>query len=463
MIAPLPTDELKELADREAEEAVVGSLLLCPQLLDELRAEIQVSDFNEFEPRTVFEVAESLHVAGKKIDPMVIARELKKQNKLDVIGGAAYLAKLFNTVPTYNNARYYASVVRELASRRHLSRIASKAMLEASDATLEIASTIAGVQSSLSDIETRTAAEPVKMPQLMGELLVDLEKRFDGQTVSGRPTGFKSLDAMLGGFHDGELIVLAARPGMGKSALAMGFAHRMAKDEGPVLVVSLEMSKNEFGERILSSQARVEFTHIRKGCVTTDERRLIVEAASKLSGLPLCVDDRATITVRDIAATARMKKRKGGLSLVVIDYLQLITPANSRTPRQEQVAEMTRSLKVLAKELQVPVLCLAQLNRQSEQAANKLPTLSNLRESGAIEQDADVVLFVHREEYYSKNDSDKGKAEIIVAKQRNGPTGVAPLVWLGSYCTFENAAEPERYTQFDNYNAPDIEDYGEQF
>jgi replicative DNA helicase len=264
------------------------------------------------------------------------------------------------------------------------------------------------------------------------------------------------MDALTGGFHDSELIILAARPSMGKTALAMNIAEHVSMNEDvPVLFVSLEMSSIELADRLLCSVARVNGHRLRNGTITNEDRGRLIEKASIVSRAPLFVDDSPTRMVSEISAAARrILRREGKLGLVVIDYLQLIEPDNPRDPRQEQVARIARRLKGLARELEVPVLCLAQLNRQAEDSKDHRPKLSHLRESGAIEQDADVVMFVHREEYYRRGEEQEqfaGQAEIIISKQRNGPVGDIPLIWRKEYTRFEDRA-PDRLQVFDDFN-----------
>jgi len=256
--------------------------------------------------------------------------------------------------------------------------------------------------------------------------------------------------------HNSELIILAARPSMGKTAFAMNVAEYTAVDlKVPTLFVSLEMSSIELADRLLCSRGRVNGHRLRNGTISNDDRRKLIEKAGEISASPLFVDDSPSRTVSEIAAAARrIRRREERLGLIVIDYLQLIEPDNPKDPRQEQVAKIARRLKGLAREMEVPVMCLAQLNRQAEDSKDHLPKLSHLRESGAIEQDADVVMFVHREEYFRRGEEQQqvaGQAEIIVAKQRNGPVGKVDLVWQKEYTRFEDQA-PDRFNEFDNYN-----------
>jgi len=268
--------------------------------------------------------------------------------------------------------------------------------------------------------------------------------------------GFADLDSKTAGLHNSELVILAARPSMGKTALAMNVAENVALGQNsPTLFVSLEMSSLELADRLLCSVARVNGHRLRNGTISQDDRLRLVEKSATLSQAPLFVDDAPSRTVTEIAAAARrIKRRQGGLGLIVIDYLQLIEPDNPRDPRQEQVAKIARRLKGLAREMAVPVMCLAQLNRQTEMGKENIPRLSHLRESGAIEQDADVVLFVHREEYYHRGEDQKpyaGQAQIICAKQRNGPVGEIDLEWLRDFTRFQDRV-PDRLKEFDRFN-----------
>jgi replicative DNA helicase len=274
--------------------------------------------------------------------------------------------------------------------------------------------------------------------------------------IGGVETGFTDLDTLCGGLHNSELIILAARPSMGKTAFAMNIAEHVAIGQRrPVLFVSLEMACLELADRLLCSSAQVNGHRLRNGTISQEDRRRLVQKSSEIGTAPLYIDDTPGRTLTEIAAVARRLKRKQELSLVVIDYLQLIEPDNPRDPRQEQVARIARRLKMMSRELDIPVLCLAQLNRQAEASRDNRPRLNHLRESGAIEQDADVVMFVHREEYYQSNDEDrervKGQAEIIVAKQRNGPTDDVKLLWQQDYTRFVNL-EHRTYDEFEQFS-----------
>jgi replicative DNA helicase len=306
-------------------------------------------------------------------------------------------------------------------------------------------------------LEAKATGEIASLSDVLQKSLLRIDARMKHDAdFGGLATGFTEYDTLTGGLHKSELIILAARPSMGKTALAMNFAEHVALEENvPTMFVSLEMSAIELADRLLCSVARVNSARLRNGTISADDRATLVHKANEISQAPLFVDDSPSRTMTEIAAGARRLKRREGLGLIVIDYLQLIEPDNPRDPRQEQVARIARRLKGLARELDVPVLCLAQLNRQAEDSKDHKPRLSHLRESGAIEQDADVVMFVHREEYYQNNEEDKarvaGEAELIISKQRNGPIGDVKMTWLHEYTRFENRAA-QQYEAFEAYN-----------
>jgi replicative DNA helicase len=439
--------------------AVLGSILLRPDLLDDIVMRLRPDDFYDEAHRKLYQQMMGMHDVGKKIDITLLVDDLRRQGTFDSMGGAAFLAKVGNSVATAAHAEYYAEIVRHDSTCRALINSCTDILQEAyqpdsnaqellSRAEQRIFSILErGESSSLSDIR-----------DILHEAMDRIDARIKGEHLAGGvETGFIEFDHLTGGLHNSELIVLAARPSMGKTALAMNIAEYVAmKLKLPVLFISLEMSSIELADRMLCSAAEVNGARLRNGTLSKDDRKRLVETAATLSECPLFVDDSPSRTVSEIAAAARrIKRREGALGLVVIDYLQLIEPDNSSDPRQEQVAKMARRLKGLAREVDVPVLCLAQLNRQAEVAKENRPRLSHLRESGAIEQDADVVMFVHREEYFRTGEERAqfaGQAEIILAKQRNGPVGDVELVWRKEYTRFGNPA-PQHYSEFDQFNA----------
>jgi len=446
--------------DRDAEQAVLGSILLKPDVLDELVTILVPEDFFDEAHQKLYRHMVAMHGDGKKIDITLLVNRLKAHNDYESVGGAQYLGEILEAVPTAAHARYYAEIVREKATYRALIDVATDVLQEAYSENRDAKSLVSEAEQRVfSILDSRHTADIHSLEDILHIAIDRMEARQKGERVQGGvETLFSELDALTGGLHASELIILAARPSMGKTALAMNIAENVAvRLREPVLFLSLEMSAIELADRLLCSAARVNSHRLRTGTLSQEDHKRLIQTASELSTAPLYVDDSPSRTVTEIAAAARRIRRmhKGRLGLVVIDYLQLIEPDNPRDPRQEQVARIARRLKGMARELKVPVLCLAQLNRQAEDTRDHRPRLSHLRESGAIEQDADVVMFVHREEYYHHGEDRKeyaGEAELIVAKQRNGPVGEVPLTWLREYTRFVDRA-PERLEAFDEYNA----------
>lgn len=440
--------------DSEAERGVLGSILINPYSCDDVMLVIKSQDFYLESHALLFEHMVALHEAGKAVDPTLLVDRLKTAGKLDAVGGIAYLAELQLAVPTAANAKYYAEIVRQKAIYRALIIAGTRIVGNAYEQEVEADELLSqSEQEMFAILELRGGDEQQSLTDILKQVMVRIDARMSGAHVEGSTeTGFSDFDTMTGGLHPGELIILAARPSMGKTALALNIAEYVSIDLGKtVLFVSLEMSALELGDRLLCSRAEVNGQKLRNGLINNDERKKLFNKASEVSQAPLVVDDAPSRRVSEIAAVARRLRRKNDLALIVIDYLQLIEPDNSKDPRQEQVAKIARRLKHMARELKTPVLCLAQLNRQTEASKDNIPRLSHLRESGAIEQDADVVMFVHREEYYAVNEEDKerlrGKAQVIVAKQRNGPTGEVDLVWRHMYTRFANAS-PHEHDEF---------------
>ncbi|MGI9429540.1 MAG: replicative DNA helicase [Bythopirellula sp.] len=441
----------------DAEKAVLGSILLLPQVFDEVALIIRPSDFYDDANRTLFEHLLQMHDAGQQIDPMLLVERLRSADQYETIGGAAYIAEIGGVVPTAAHAEYYAKIVADKAVLRSLIHAGTDILHDAYDPTADTREMLSQAEEKVFGIlEARGTGDLSMISEVLHESLVRLDARMDQQTAfGGLETGFDDFDQLTGGLQNSELIILAARPSMGKTALAMNIAeHAALHNRVPVLFVSLEMSALELGDRLLCSVAEVNGQRLRNGTITTDERRQLVQTAAEVSQAPLYIDDSPSRTMTEIAANARRLKRREGLGLVVIDYLQLIDPDNPRDPRQEQVAKIARRLKGLARELEVPVLCLAQLNRQVEATRDNKPQLSHLRESGAIEQDADVVMFVHREEYYQTTEEDRerfrGEADLLIRKQRNGPTGDVKLAWIHDFTRFRSYSQ-KPYEEFEAY------------
>ncbi len=458
--------KLSELFDRqpprslEAERALIGSLLLLPEACDEVALLVRPEDFYDTAHRTIFTHMVALHESGRQIDPTLLSQLLKDAGQYENVGGAAFLLELSQEVATAAHAEHYARIIRDKAVLRSLIHASTDIIHEAYEPGIDARNMLSraearvfGILSSKGETQVRTIRE------VLHESLARIDARLQQQhAYGGLETGFIDLDELTGGLHNSELFILAARPSMGKTAFAINIAeHVSIGTNKPVLVVSLEMSALELGDRLLCSRARVNSHRLRNGQLSREDSGRLIQTAADISRAPLYIDDSPSRNMTEIAATARRLKRADdgkGLALVVIDYLQLIEPDNPRDPRQEQVARISRRLKGLARELSVPILCLAQLNRQVEATRDNRPQLSHLRESGAIEQDADVVAFVHREEFYQTNEEDrqqfKGQAELLIRKQRNGPIGDIKLTWLHDFTRFENFQQPE-YDEFADF------------
>ena len=441
--------------DLEAEMGVLGSVLLMPEVCDEI-ASLKADDFYDDANRRIYGHLRQMHDDGEKIDITLLVSRLRTAGDFEKVGGAAYLGRLSGAVSNAAHVVYYAGIVTEKSVYRKLIEASTEILRDAYDQATTAKQLCAQAEQRVFAImDGRSAQSVSSISDVLHQAMDRMEARMrDDYVAGGVETGFADFDTMTGGLHNGELIILAARPSMGKTALAMNIGESVAiEQQASVLFVSLEMSGIELADRMLCSLARVNGHRLRNGTLSSDDRDRLVRKANEISQAPLFVDDSPSRTVSEIAAAARRIKRRDGLGLIIIDYLQLIDPDNSRDPRQEQVAKIARRLKGVARELEVPLLCLSQLNRQAEDSKDHRPRLSHLRESGAIEQDADVVMFVHREEYYRRGDDRAqyaGQAEVIVAKQRNGPIGDVGLTWEADFTRFSNRAA-DRHSEFDDY------------
>jgi len=449
----------------DAEKGVLGSVLLDPNLCDDVALLLRPEDFYADANQKLFAHILVMHDSGGRIDTTLLAERLKQAGDLEAVGGTAYLAEVLHSVPVAAHAVYYAKIVREKATLRDLIHASTEILRDAYDPTVEPTEMVSKAEEKVFSVhDRRSTSQVTSIHDVMIEAFDHIDKRLEHGGATGIPSGFRDLDNLTGGLHDSELVILAARPSMGKTALATNIAEHATLESGVTcLFVSLEMARLELAQRMLCSLGRISGNKFRSGYVSAQEREKLVEVSNKLSTAPLFIDDTPSRTVTEIAACARRLKRTSSLGLVIIDYLQLIEPDNPRDPRQEQVAKIARRLKGLARELELPVVCLAQLNRQVEEGKHgHRPRLSHLRESGAIEQDADVVTFIHREEYYhTREDAEEkgiaGIADLIVAKQRNGPTGDVKLTWFQQFTRFEDLARAEPYEEFEPYEGETAE------
>jgi replicative DNA helicase len=433
--------------DPAAERAVVAACMADPKRIAEVATVLRPDDFVIEAHRLIFEAALDADQRGIRLDTLTFADFLRTRGHLTRVGGLAYLAELDTAAPLAANALEYARIVAEKATRRRALAVLTPAMSTLASPVGDTADAIASVQLGLLEVaEQRQAGDLQPFSQTLQHSLDLIDTlREHGGGVTGLATGYPELDRMLTGLHPGELILLAARPGVGKSALALNIAGHVALREGkPVAVFSLEMPDNQLGLRLLSAEGRVSLKRLREGGLSDTDFHKINDASAHLHQAPLFIDDSGTLTPFDVRARCRrLKQRQKQLGLVVVDYLQLMASSGRTYSREQEVAQCSRALKQLAKELEVPVLALSQLNRKVEDRRGGRPMLSDLRESGALEQDADVVLFIHPEdrgedEPRTANDGGSTPVELIVAKQRNGPTGSISLSLTQAWTLFES-------------------------
>ncbi|MFO7292140.1 MAG: replicative DNA helicase [Actinomycetes bacterium] len=422
---------------REAEESLLGAVLLSPDAANDVMDRVHPEDFYVPAHQSIFEAMRRLYDNNQAIDAVTLAEELRRTGELEKVGGVPYLTRLVDVVPVTSNIDHYADIVEENARRRELIRAGAAITNIAFDLDEEIHTVMdRAEQSVLSVAERRASQSMIEVGPLFAEVLERIEQlEQQGSEVTGLATGFRDLDKKLAGLQPANLVIIAARPAMGKSALTMNIATNVALQQKPVALFSLEMSKEEIVQRILASVGRVDSMKLRSGQLGPLWQR-VVDAASRMYQAPIYIDDSPIVTVTDIRAKCRRLKRKKGLALVIVDYLQLMQ-GTARENRQQEIAEISRSLKNLARELDVPVIGLSQLNRSLEAREDKRPRLSDLRESGSLEQDADVVMFIYRHEYYHPEDQEnKGLAEIIIAKHRSGSTGTVKMTFLPEFTRF---------------------------
>ncbi len=429
----------------EAEESILSTILLDNSTLLDVLEILRPEDFYRTAHQKIFSAIGELFAKAEPVDLVTLTNLLRDQNQLNEIGGAAFLARLVDSVPSAISVQHYARIVRDKSSLRQLISQANEITRQCYESGGDLDQVLDFAESAVFEIsENKNHAAFHPLNKIIETNIDALEERQGNRAlVTGVPTGFSRLDHMTSGLQSGDLIILAARPSMGKTALALNMA-RNAAIEGntPVAVFSLEMSKEQLSMRMLCAEARVDSSRIRSGFLNPEDWNRITDAAGVLSEIPVYIDDSPDISATSIRTKSRRLKMDKGLGLVIVDYLQLMKGRASIERRDLEISEISRSLKLLAKELSVPVIALSQLNRKLEERSDKRPQLADLRESGALEQDADVVAFIYRDEVYNKdeNNPNRGTAEIILAKQRNGPTGVVPLTFLNAYTRFENPA-----------------------
>ncbi len=427
----------------EAEQSILGGILLDNQALNTVLEILLAEDFYSESHRRIFSAILELSEKNRPSDLITLSDLLRDRGQIDAVGGVTYLASLVDGVPSAANIAYYSRIVKEKSILRNLIGTATEILTKSYNAGPDVDALLDEAEHSIFEIsenKIRPTFSPLK--ELIKDSFRTIERLYEKkELVTGVPTGFEILDEKTSGLQKADLVIIAGRPSMGKTAFALNIAQNAAIEGNlPVAIFSLEMSKEQLAFRMLSSEARVDSQRLRRGFPGETDWPKLTTAAGRLAEAPIFIDDTAAITVLEMKAKARRLKAETGLGLVVIDYLQLMRGGAYKDSREQEISEISRSLKALAKELNIPVVALSQLNRQVEARTNRRPQMADLRESGAIEQDADVILFLYRDEVYNRSEDnpDKGTAEIIIGKQRNGPVGTVKLTFLEKFTRFED-------------------------
>lgn len=427
----------------DAERSVLGSMLRDNDVIDVVTQLVTAESFYLDAHRKIFQAISDLRdKGGQPVDLVILAEELIKRSQLEDVGRAPYLAELWDAAPTAANAEYYAKIVRDKSIVRSLIHAGTEILRDAYDQNQPAEELLEGAERKILDVaQMGVTGQTITLEQAIAETYRRIDDRASGkQKAGGLPTGFADLDELTAGLHDGELVIIAARPSVGKTSFALGIIRNViVEQKDAVFFVSLEQSRIELTERLLCAQSRVDSHRLRKGTLSSDDMDRLIDAGGVLRNGRLFIDDSPVQSMLRIAANARRLKLRHGIKLLVVDYLQLIEPDNRRDPRQEQVAQISRRLKALAKELQIPLVALAQVNRASEDRQDHRPRLADLRESGSLEQDADTVMILHRPDRYEPGQHE-GIIEIIIGKQRNGPTGEITLAYLKQFMRYEDFA-----------------------
>jgi replicative DNA helicase len=429
--------------DLAAEQCVLGAMMLSKDAIADVSETIRDTDFYRPAHEIVFDAITDLYARGEPADAITVAAELTKRGEMARIGGAPYLHTLVASVPLAANAGYYAHIVREKAILRRLVEAGTKIVQIGYAGEGEVDDVVDQAQAEIYQVtEKRTTEDYAPLKDIMEGALDEIEAIDSrGDAMIGVPTGFTDLDELTNGLHPGQMVIVAARPAMGKSTLGLDLARSASIKHGLTSVIfSLEMSRNEITMRLLSAEGKVPLHHMRNGKMTDEDWAKLARKMGEVSEAPLFIDDSPNLTMMEIRAKARRLKQRHDLKLIVIDYLQLMTSGKRVESRQLEVSEFSRSIKLLAKELEVPVIAICQLNRGAEQRTDKRPMLSDLRESGSLEQDADVVILLHREDAYERESTRPGEADFIVAKHRNGPTAQLTVAFQGHYSRFVDMA-----------------------
>ena len=427
----------------EAEQSVLGGILIENYAINKVMEMLKPDDFYRESHRKIYEALIVLSERDEPADSITLTNELKNSGHLDSVGGVSYVASLIDLVPTAANIEYYAKIVKEKAILRKLIQTSTEIITQSYEDRGDVEGFLDEAERAIFDISenrVRPSFYPIK-DVVKGSFKI-LERLYEKkELVTGVPSGFKDLDRMTAGFQPSDLVIVAGRPSMGKTAFCLNVAQYAAiEKKTPVAIFSLEMSKEQLVIRMLCSEAHVEGTKLRSGFLSESDWPRLTIAAGNLSDAPIYIDDTAALSVLELRAKARrLKTERGGLGMLIVDYLQLMKGRTRVESRQQEISEISRSLKALAKELNIPVIAVSQLSRKTEERTGNRPQLSDLRESGAIEQDADLILFIYRDEVYNRSEENpnRGKAEIIIGKQRNGPIGKIDLAFLDKFTTFK--------------------------
>ena len=429
----------------EAEQSLLGAMLLSTDAISEAIEIVKKEDFYRAAHSSIFDALTKMFVDGEPVDTITVTETLKQMMLLEKVGGKAYIHTLANLVPTASNAKHYAGIIARNATLRGLIRAATDIAAIGYQAPEDVDMAVDKAEGLIFNISEKRIRETfVRIKPLLIENYDQIERMANNKSsITGIPTGFTELDRLTSGLQKSDLIVIAARPSMGKTALMLSMAQHVAiVEKKPVAIFSLEMNRHQLAYRLMSSEARIDAQALRTGQFEKkypDAFDRLTRAMDRLAKAPIFIDDTPSITIMEVRAKARRLMKTEKLELIIIDYLQLMTGRSGSESRQQEISEISRSLKILGRELEVPVVAVSQLSRAVEMRTDKRPILSDLRESGAIEQDADVVMFIYRDNYYNQ-DNTENTAEVIIAKHRNGPTGKAFLSFVDSYAKFENLA-----------------------
>ena len=430
----------------EAEQSVIGSMLMDREAIITASEIVTADDFYQHQYGVMYESMVELFNEGKPVDLVTLQNRLKEKDVPPEVSSLEFVRDIITTVPTSANVKYYATIVKEKAVLRRLIRVNEEIANDCYLGRDPLETILADTEKKIFDLlQSRSSGDFVPIRQVALNVLENIEKASKTkETVTGVPTGFIDLDYKTSGFQPSDFILIAARPSMGKTAFVLNVVDHVAVKKGiPCMVFSLEMSKEQLVNRMLSMESNVDSQKLRTGTLTDSDWDAVVEGVGIIGGSKLIIDDTPGISISELRSKCRKMKLEHGLDMVIIDYLQLMTGSGkSSDNRQQEISEISRSLKALAREMQAPVVALSQLSRACETRTDHRPMLSDLRESGAIEQDADVVMFLYRDDYYNKDSEMKDMAEVIIAKQRNGPIGTVNLVWMPQYTKFANATRP---------------------